>query len=119
MQGTVALPGDITQGGTVGGARTTGMAEVALVAIHEFEVVAEHADQVFLQSHHQRVHPVVEDHVCPFPAHLGAHPGGHVLHVHRCADHGAGNPQTLGAVALHLGSQHQFRCRFGHGGFHF
>ena len=38
--------------------------------------------------------------------------------MHGCADHRAGNPQPLGAVALHLGSQHQFRCRFGHGRFH-
>ena len=35
-----------------------GMAQMALVTIHEFKVVAEHADQVFLQTHHQRVDPV-------------------------------------------------------------
>ena len=43
----------------------------AEVTIHEFKIVTEHADQVLLQTHHQRVHPAIEDHICPLPAHLG------------------------------------------------
>ena len=84
------------------------------MAIHEFEVVAEHADQVLLQAHHQRVHPAVEDGVGPFPAHLGGIAGRHILHMQRRADHGAGDAEPLGAVALHLGAEHQLWRRLGH-----
>ena len=91
------------------------MTEMALVSVHKFKVVAEHADQVFLQTHHQWVHPVVENHIRPFPAHLRACPCGNVLHMHRCADHGAWDPQSLGAVTFHLRAEHQFRSCFSHG----
>ena len=91
---------------------------MAAVAVHEFEVVAEHADQVLLQAHHQRVHPAVENHIRPLPAHLGGIAGGHILHMQRCADHGAGDAQPLGAVALHLGAEHQLGSRFRHGFLH-
>ena len=76
--------------------------------------MAEHADQVLLQAHHQRVHPGIKDHVGPLPTHLGRIAGRHILHMQRRADHGAGDAQALGAVALHLGTQHQFRCRCRH-----
>jgi hypothetical protein len=45
--------------------------EMAEVAIDKLKVVAEHADQVFLQAHHQRVHPGIENHVGPLRTHLG------------------------------------------------
>ena len=88
------------------------------MAVHELKVMAEHADQVFLQAHHQGVDPTVEDDVGPLPTHLRGVAGRHVLHMKRGTNHRAGDPKTLGAVALHLGPQHQLRCRLGHGRFH-
>ena len=61
----------------------TGTLQVAEVTIHEFKIVAEHADQVLLQTHHQRMHPAVEDHVCTLPAHLGRGARWHILNVQR------------------------------------
>ena len=67
---------------------------------------------MLLQPHHQGVHPAVEDDVGPLPAHLGGIAGGDILNVQGGTDHGAGNAQPLGAVALHLGPKHQLRrCR--------
>ena len=91
---------------------------MAAVAIHELEVVTEHADQMFLQAHHQRMHPAVEDHIGPLPTHLRRIAGRHVLHVQRRADHGTGDAEALGAVALHLGAEHQLRRCLGHRLFH-
>ena len=56
---------------------------MAAMAFHEFEVVAEHADQVLLQAHHQRMHPGVEHHIGPLPAHLGREASRHILHMQR------------------------------------
>ena len=94
------------------------IAQVAAVAVHEFEVVAEHADQVLLQPHQQRVHPGVEDHVGPLKTHLRGIAGRHILHMQGRADHGAGDAQALGAVALHLGAEHQLGSRLGNCRFH-
>ena len=96
------------------GHRWGAIAEMAAMAIHELEVMAEHADQMFLQTHHQRVHPAVEDHIGPLPAHLRRIAGRYILHMQGRADHGAGHAEALGAVALHLGAQHQLGCRLGH-----
>ena len=56
---------------------------MAEVAVHKLEIVAEHADQVFLQAHHQRVHPGIKNHIRPLPTHLGRVAGRHILHVQR------------------------------------
>ena len=73
----------------------------------ELEVFAEHADQVFFQAHHQRVHPSVEQHIRAFKTHLRRVAGREVLHVHRGGNHRAGNALALGDVALHLRAQNQ------------
>jgi hypothetical protein len=73
----------------------------------ELEVAAEHAQQVFFQPHHQRMHPGVEEHVGALEAHLRRMARREVLHVHRRRDHRAGQAQALGDVALHLRAQHQ------------
>ena len=51
--------------------RGSSFAQVAAVAIDELKIVAEHANQVLLQAHHQGMHPRIKDHIRPFPAHLG------------------------------------------------
>ena len=38
--------------------------------------------------------------------------------MQRGTDHGTGNAQALGAVAFHLGTEHQFRARLRHGLLH-
>ena len=91
---------------------------MAAVAIHEFEIVAEHADQMLLKAHHQRVYPGVEDDIRPLESHLRGVAGGHILHMQRCADHGAGNAEPLSAVALHLGAEHQLGGGLGDGRLH-
>ena len=73
----------------------------------ELEVLAEHADQVLFQAHHQRVHPGVEQHISAFKTHLRGVAGGEVLHVHWGRNHRARNALALGDVALHLGAQNQ------------
>ena len=65
----------------------------------EFDVVAEHAEQMFLEAHHQRMHPGIEDDVRAFEAHLRRVARREVLHVHRRRDHGAGHAEPLGDVA--------------------
>ena len=50
----------------------------------KFAVVAEHAQQMFLQAHHQRMHPGVEDNVGAFKPHLRGVACRKVLHMHRC-----------------------------------
>ena len=82
---------------------------MAHVAFYKFKVVAEHVEQVFLQTHHQGMYPAVEDGVCPLPAHLGGMARWHVLHMQGGGDHGAGNTQAFGTVAFHLGAKHQLR----------
>ena len=71
-------------------------------AVVELEVVLEHVQEVFLQAHHQRVHPGVEEDIGAFEAHLGCIPRRKVLHVHGSGNHGTGNAQSLGDVPLHL-----------------
>jgi hypothetical protein len=73
----------------------------------ELEVVAEHVEQVLLESHHQRVHPRVEQHVGALPPDLRRVAGRHVLHVDGRRDHRAGDAQALGRVALHLRAEHE------------
>ena len=51
------------------------------VFVGEFEILAEHGEQVLLQPHHQRVNPGIENHVGAFEAHLGRMAGGEILHV--------------------------------------
>lgn len=41
------------------------------IGIREFEVIAEHAQQMFFQTHHQRMHPGIKEHVGAFETHLG------------------------------------------------
>ena len=79
----------------------------------EFEILAEHRQQMLLQAHHQRMHPGVEHHVGAFEAHLRRIARREILHMHRRRDHRAGNAQPLGDVALHLRAEHQFRLQLG------
>ena len=74
----------------------------------EFEVVAEHAEQMLFEAHHQRMHPGVEHHVGAFEAHLRRVARREILHVHRRRDHRARNAEALGDVALHLRAEHEF-----------
>jgi hypothetical protein len=67
----------------VGGGRAA-MAEMRRSGvIMEFEVAAEHLQQMLLKTHHQRMHPAVEDHIGAFVAHLRRVARGEVLHMHR------------------------------------
>ena len=73
----------------------------------ELEVVAEHRQQVFLQAHHQRMDPGVEDHVGALEAHLRRVARREVLDMDGGRDDRAGDAEPLGDVALHLGAEHQ------------
>ena len=81
-------------------------------AILELEIVLEHRQQMFLEAHHQRVHPGIEDHVGAFETHLRSVARRKILHMHRRGDHRAGNAQTLGNMPLHLRAQHQLGLQF-------
>ena len=79
----------------------------------ELEVFAEHAEQMLLEPHHQRMNPGVEQHIRALEAHLRRVSGGKILNVDRRRNHGAGNAQPLGDVALHLGAEHEFGLQLG------
>ena len=79
----------------------------------ELEVAPEHAQQVFFQAHHQRMHPGVKQHVGTFEAHLRRVARREILHMDRGGDHRAGQAQALGDVALHLRAQHQLDLQLG------
>ena len=82
-------------------------------AIVEFEILAEHRQQMLLQAHHQRMHPGVEEHVGAFEPHLRRIARREILHMHRRRDHRAGNAEPLGDVPLHLRAEHQFGLQLG------
>ena len=82
----------------------------------KLEILAEHAQKVFFQAHHQRMYPGVEQNVGALRPHLRGVAGGEVLHVHRRGDDGAGNAQPLGGVAFHLRAEHQVGDQLGDGG---
>ena len=48
----------------------------------EFKVLAEHAQQVFFQAHHQRMDPGVKQHIGTFKTHLRCVARGEILYVH-------------------------------------
>ena len=50
--------------------------------IIEFEIIAEHVNEMFFEAHHQRMHPGVEDDVGAFETHLWGIAGREVLHMH-------------------------------------
>ena len=85
----------------------------------ELEVVAEHRQQVFLQTHHQRVYPRVEDHVGTFETHLRRVARREILNVDGSRDDRAGDAETLGDVAFHLGAEHQIGLKLRYLGFDF
>ena len=78
----------------------------------EFLVLAEHRQEMLLESHHQRMNPGIEQHICAFEAHLRRISSGKILNVNRGRNHGAGNAEPLGDVALHLGAEDKFRSQF-------
>ena len=73
----------------------------------EFKVFAEHAQQVLLQAHHQRMDPGVKQHIGTLKTHLRCVARGEILHMHGGRYHRAGNRMALGDVALHLRAQNQ------------
>ena len=77
--------------------------------IAEFEIVAEHRQQMFLQPHDQRVDPGVEQHVRAFEPHLRRVTRRKVLYVDRRRNNRAWNAKPLGNVPLHLRTEHQLR----------
>jgi len=85
----------------------------------EFEVVLEHAQQVFFQTHHQRMNPGIEEHVGAFETHLRGIAGREILHMHRRRNHGARQAKSLGDMAFHLRAQHQLGREFRHARFNF
>ena len=84
----------------------------------EFEIVLEHAEQVLLQAHHERVNPGVEEHIGALVAHLWGVAGWEILDVHGGGDDCAGHAEPLGNVPLHLRAEHQVGCECGDGGLH-
>mgnify|MGYP003340275705 CR=1 FL=1 len=84
-------------------------------AIAEFKITAEHADEMFFQTHHQWVHKCVEEHIGALKTHLRGIARRKILHVHRCGDHGAGDRQPLGDMAFHLRAENKFRLRINDG----
>ena len=80
----------------------------------ELEILAEHAEKMLFEPHHERMHPSVEQHVRALEAHLRRIARREILHVDRSRNHGAGNAEALGDMALHLRAEHQFRMRLAH-----
>ena len=99
----------------------TGVARLAEMGRRRFavelEVVAEHRQQVFLQAHHQRMDPGVEDHVGALEPHLRRVARREILDVDGGRDDRAGDAEPLGDVALHLGAEHQIGLKLRHLGF--
>jgi hypothetical protein len=57
----------------------------------ELGVLAEHREQMFFQTHHQRMNPGVKDDVGALEAHLWRTAGGKILDVHGRRNNGAGD----------------------------
>ena len=83
----------------------------------KLEVIPEHVQKMLFQTHHQRMHPGVEQHVGAFESHLRRVARREVLHMHRRRDHRARDAQAFGDVALHLRAEHELGLRFGDLGF--
>ena len=82
----------------------------------EFPIFAKQTEEMFLKAHHQRMNESVENDVGAFETHLRRVARGKVLDVDGRRNHGAGDTQALGDVALHLGAEHQIGlklCDFG------
>ena len=71
----------------------------------KLKVFAEHPNQMFFQTHHQRMHPIIKDYVGTFPTHLGGIPSGNILNVNRSRNDCARDAQTFGNMTFHLGAQ--------------
>ena len=101
-------------GGGSGGRRRRVAAEVRRrCAFVEFEVFAEHPQQVLLETHHQWMNPGVKEHICALKTHLRGITCGEILDVNRGRNHRAGHSQTLRDVALHLRPQYEFGLQLG------
>ena len=87
--------------------------------IAEFEILTEHAEQMFFEPHHQRMHPGIEDDIGTFKTHLRRIARGEILHMHRRGNHGAGHAKLLGNMAFHLRAKHQFGLQRGDAFFDF
>ena len=68
---------------------------------------------MLLETHDQGVNPGIENDVAAFKTHLRRVARRIILNVGRRRYHRAGNTQTLGNVALHLGTQYQLGLQFG------
>jgi hypothetical protein len=79
--------------------------------IMEFEIVAEHREQMFFKPHHQWMHPAIENDIRALETHLGREARREVLDMDRRRNDRAGNREALGDVAFHLRAEHQFGLR--------
>ena len=87
--------------------------------IVELEIIAEHVQQMFFQTHHQRMNPGVEQDIRAFVPHLRRIARREVLNVDRGRDHRARYAQTLADMAFHLGAQDHLGLQLFYGGLDF
>ena len=74
----------------------------------ELKIFAEHAEQMLLKPHHQRMHPGIEKDVRALEPHLRRIAGREVLNMDRSRDNGARDALPLGDMPLHLRAKHKF-----------
>ena len=73
----------------------------------KLKVFPEHAEQMLFKTHHERMHPGVEQNIRAFKSHLGRVACREILHMHRRRNNRAWNAKPLGNMPLHLGAKNQ------------
>ena len=75
-------------------------------AFMELKVFPEHPEKVLFETHHERMNPGVEKHICAFETHLRGVARGEILDVNWRRNYRARHSETLCDVPLHLGAEH-------------
>ena len=66
--------------------------------IVKFKIITEHVEQMLLKTHHQWMHPCIEQHIRAFKAHLRRIARGKILHMDGSRNDSTGNAQPLGNI---------------------
>ena len=74
-------------------------------AVVELKIITEHVQEMFFETHDQRMNPGIEQYIRTLQPHLGRVSSRVILDVGGGGYDSTGNPQALSDMSLHLGSQ--------------